>query len=477
MMRKFSVLLILLFISPCNDLSAQTEQSKDALTWRWTWNNFQFPITDNLDGKDYTSGGELAYGRYLNRWLNLSIPLKFGKADLPLDEKGAIDENNLIGSLDALLHFNIIKTGSLIQPYLLGGGGLMMEMENDNKVNPEFPVGLGLNLRMTKGVYISAETQYRFDINDNRNQLMHAVGVKFDLGKGESKEEIADADNDGIKDDEDQCPNQAGSAALFGCPDADGDGVADKLDNCPNESGSVELGGCPDSDGDKVPNHLDECPTIAGLIENKGCPNEDQDGDGIKDAEDLCPTVPGTPYTNGCPDLDNDGIADKDDVCPTEAGLPEHKGCPDTDQDGVADPFDKCPNTKGPASNAGCPELKQEEKEVLEFAMKAVQFETGSSRLLASSNAVLDQIAGIMANYPDRKLKIGGHTDSIGTAEENLSLSQKRAKACYDYLVKKGIAASRINYEGFGETKPIGDNRFAPGREKNRRVEFEIYID
>ena len=476
-MRKFFLLLSLFLFPFFIHLSSQTEHKRDALSWRWTWDNFQYPITQDHNKHDYTTGAEIAYGRYLNRWLNLSIPFKFGKADLPLDDMGNTMDNELIGSLDALLHFNIVKTGSLVQPYLMAGAGMMLELDNDTKMNPEFPLGIGLNLRLARGFYASVETQYRIDANDNRNQLMHAVGVKFDLGKGDPEPKISDRDNDGIDDKEDQCPDQAGTAALFGCPDGDGDGIADKLDNCPTEAGSAKLGGCPDADGDLVPDHLDECPTIPGLIDNKGCPSNDKDGDGINDDVDSCPDVAGSAYTKGCPDLDNDGIADADDLCPTEAGLPVNKGCPDTDGDGVADPFDKCPNTVGPASNAGCPELKQEEKDVLEFAMKAVQFETGSSRLLVTSNTVLNQIVDIMKKYPEQKLRIGGHTDSIGSAEENMELSKKRAKACYDYMLNKGIAASRMTHQGFGESKPIGDNRFSPGREKNRRVEFEIHVE
>ena len=162
----------------------------------------------------------------------------------------------------------------------------MMEAENDAKLNPEFPFGIGLNLRLSKGFCASAETQYRFDINDNRNQLMHAVGVKFDIGKGKEEPKISDKDNDGIPDSEDQCPNQAGTAALFGCPDGDGDGIADKMDDCPTIAGLAQLAGCPDADGDNIADHLDECPTMAGPVENRGCPVKDRDGDGIEDDVD-----------------------------------------------------------------------------------------------------------------------------------------------------------------------------------------------
>ena len=374
-----------------------------------------------MDRFDFTSGVELTYIRHLGNYLNLAVPLKIGKAELPLDDQGGAVDGSVIGSLDALLHLKFFKKENILYPYLLGGVGLMAEVENDWKMNPEFPVGLGLNFRVAPHVYLSAESQYRFDLSDYRNQLQYAAGIWVILGNYEKKEKIADRDNDGVPDKKDQCPDQPGLASLHGCPDSDGDGISDKNDDCPLVAGSPELKGCPDKDGDNIPDYQDRCP---------------------------------------------------DDPGPASA-----QGCPDTDNDGVIDPEDRCPDTPGPASNFGCPELQPEEKAVLEFAKKAVQFETGSARLLPESNKVLDEIAGLLRKYPERKLRISGHTDSIGTPGENQTLSERRAKTCYDYFVSKGIQANKIIYQGFGESKPIADNRFAPGREQNRRVEFEIYVE
>lgn len=425
---------------------AQTRTTPNAFTYRWTGTNFQYLLTEDFDWKDFTSGVEIAYVRYLNDYLNLGVPYKVGKARLPLDETGIATRQNLIMSLDALLHFKPLKSDKVFYPYLLAGAGLMAEPDNSWKLNPEVPLGLGINLRLAPGFYISGEAQYRLDFSDNRNHLQGAIGLWIVLGAADD----ADADKDGIPDKDDLCPNQPGLASLSGCPDSDGDGIVDKDDDCPTAAGPASLRGCPDQDGDGVPDHLDECPDQAGPIENNGCPVSDRDGDGIPDKQDLCPDQPGPA---------------------------EFMGCPDTDGDGIPDVHDKCPNSPGPASNQGCPELKPEEKEVLEFAMKAVQFETGSARLLPESTKVLDEIAGILRNYPDHKLRISGHTDSIGEAPANQTLSERRAKACFDYFVSKGISASRISHQGFGESRPIADNRFAPGREKNRRVEFEIYVD
>ncbi|MCF8244523.1 MAG: OmpA family protein [Saprospiraceae bacterium] len=446
-MKKALFISSLFLLLAASQSNAQSESSPNALAFRWTGNNFQFPITQKFDRYDYTSGVELKYIRHLGKFLNLGIPLKVGKAFLPLDDQGNVRNAELIGSLDALLHLKFTKPESKVYPYLLAGAGVMSEIDNGWEMNPEFPVGAGLNFRVSPNLYLSFETQYRFDLNDNRNQLQHALGIWMVLG-GKTEEKITDSDKDGVQDIDDKCPDEPGPAELMGCPDTDGDGIADEFDACPDEAGNPSLAGCPDRDGDGIADHLDLCPDEAGKKE-----------------------------LSGCPDQDGDGVADKDDQCPTIAGLPSDMGCPDTDGDGVIDPIDRCPETAGPASNKGCPELKPEEKEVLEFAMKAVQFETGSAKLLASSNKTLDEIAQIMKNNLGQKLRISGHTDSIGEADENLKLSERRAKTCFDYLIANGVDAKRMSHAGYGESKPIGDNMFSPGREQNRRVEFEMYID
>jgi hypothetical protein len=81
-----------------------------------------------------------------------------------------------------------------------------------------------------------------------------------------------DSDNDGVPDNEDDCPSIPGSAATRGCPDTDGDGIADHLDDCPTLSGLVQFRGCPDTDGDGIPDNKDVCPHDAGPASNNGCP-------------------------------------------------------------------------------------------------------------------------------------------------------------------------------------------------------------
>jgi|GEM_PF-86530 len=281
-----------------------------------------------------------------------------------------------------------------------------------------------------------------------------------------------DSDEDGIIDSKDDCPEEAGLVVNNGCPlpDSDGDGFADEEDECPDEAGTID--GCPDSDEDGIIDSEDDCPEEAGLMENNGCPTNDMDGDGFINEVDKCPKVAGA--IDGCPDSDMDGVIDIDDACPQIAG--ELNGCPDEDGDGVADPFDVCPREAGPSENKGCPLIKQEDQDVLNYAMRTVRFETGSAKLTADSYDVLDQIVVIMNRYPSYTMFISGHTDSRGEGTNNLILSLERARSCFQYLLANGVEASRMNYEGYGESEPIADNDSSTGRRLNRRVEFDLRV-
>ena len=104
-------------------------------------------------------------------------------------------------------------------------------------------------------------------------------------------------------------------------------------------------------------------------------------------------------------------------------------------------------------------------------------FDFDKAVLKAESFKVLDEIVDIMSQYPDYKLSISGHTDNTGTQEHNLQLSTERAKACYDYLVYRGVKTERVRSTGYGETRPMVSNNSPNGREQNRRVEFELTLE
>jgi len=269
--------------------------------------------------------------------------------------------------------------------------------------------------------------------------------------------------------------------------DRDGDKVSDAKDKCIDVAGIWKFEGCPDRDGDDVPDAIDECPDVKGLVTMNGCP--DSDGDGIIDMRDTCPDTPGIAEFFGCPDTDGDGLRDLDDDCPTVAGLMVFQGCPDSDNDSIPDPKDDCPFAPGPLSNHGCPvkveiaapvtapvvlQLTAEEQEIINKVFENLQFETGKSIIKSSSFESLNNLAELMNKKPAFKLLIEGHTDNVGSDASNMALSKRRAKAAKDYLVKKGVDASRITSNGYGESKPVATNDTPEGRQKNRRVEFTI---
>jgi OOP family OmpA-OmpF porin len=79
-----------------------------------------------------------------------------------------------------------------------------------------------------------------------------------------------------------------------------------------------------------------------------------------------------------------------------------------------------------------------------------------------------------MNENKDKKVSLSGHTDSIGTEAYNQKLSERRVNSVRSYVVKKGVDSGRISGQGFGETKPIADNKTKDGRAKNRRVEVKV---
>jgi outer membrane protein OmpA-like peptidoglycan-associated protein len=219
--------------------------------------------------------------------------------------------------------------------------------------------------------------------------------------------------------------------------------------------------------------------------------DRDTDGDGYPDSVDNCPTdkedgKPPAP-TDGCPassDRDGDGIPDVNDECPDKAedkdNVQDEDGCPedDADNDGIPDVQDKCPTEPGKrspiAAKFGCPSNLDFDTDGGFKTLQPIEFETGRATIKPISFPILDEVLELMKGRQSLRIGVYGHTDSRGTPGGNLLLSKQRAAAVRNYLQGKGIAASRLESEGFGQTKPIADNNTDEGRSKNRRVEFKV---
>jgi len=169
-------------------------------------------------------------------------------------------------------------------------------------------------------------------------------------------------------------------------------------------------------------------------------------------------------------DSDGDGVVDSMDSCPnTPAGVKvDANGCPvDSDGDGVADYLDKCPNTpKGfKVDQNGC---------AITYNFE-INFDNNSAKIKPEYMPKIEKFAEFLKNHPDVKAEIQGYTDNRGSATYNMILSEKRAKAVYEALLKLGVNKDQITFVGYGEANPIASNDTPEGRAKNRRVVAKIY--
>jgi outer membrane protein OmpA-like peptidoglycan-associated protein len=159
---------------------------------------------------------------------------------------------------------------------------------------------------------------------------------------------------------------------------------------------------------------------------------------------------------------------------------PFRKKAADSDGDGVPDSMDKCPGTRAgvKVDEYGCA-VSSAETKLLDTGMirtSKIVFATDKAELKPESYPTLDEIGDVLVKWPGLKIEIGGHTDAVASPEYNQELSEKRAEAVLDYLVKKypDIEKDQYTVKGYGESMPIASNDTAEGRAKNRRVEFKV---
>ncbi len=396
------------------------------------------PVTlrNSANNRTFSQIKDMDFGFGLSYWKGLTNTIDFStKAGVFFHDYAALDRSETavndreIGAeFEPSLNFRPYKDNSLIAPFLTAGigGGYY-----SGKWGAYVPAGVGIQVNLQSSTYILLQAQYRFTLTKDvmKDNIFYSLGIAQSIGKEKVMTPppppppvILDRDNDGVNDVDDKCPDTPGLASLQGCPDTDGDGIADADD---------------------------KCPTVAGIAKYQGCPIPDTDGDGVNDEEDKCPTVKGLARYQGCP-------------------------IPDTDGDGVNDEEDKCPTRVGPASNQGCPEIAKEVIEKVNLAAKNVFFATGSYKLLAKSFKSLNEVAKLMAADETLMLDIDGHTDDVGSDASNQTLSENRASSVREYLKSKGVEDSRMKSTGYGEEKPIEDNKTAAGRAKNRRTEMTV---
>jgi len=403
------------------------------------------------------------------------------------DDRGSISNNDLPNprTIPADIYTDMIQIGGSVNigyalsesfiPYLsVGAAYLNFSPKNSNgtilsfnslgKYNKSifsFVVEGGLKYKLNEQFSINAAlsyypttSDYLEDISASKNTdsfLSALIGVSYAFVGN------YDSDNDGIKNNNDLCPDtpQGVKVDESGCPiDSDKDGIPDYLDKCANSpvGVSVDKFGCPiDSDKDGVPDYLDKCSDtpIDIVVNANGCP-PDKDNDGVPDYLDKCPDTP-------------------------ESAVVDQFGCSlDSDKDGVPDNKDKCPDTpiNTKVDLNGCPQEVTQQETFYQFILRGDDtFINNSASLKDGAKLLLNEIAFYIQNQPGTKWRIEGHMDSQGSVSTIKKLSYDRAKSVYDYLVSKGLsAADQFTLYGLGDSFPIANNNTAEGRSTNRRI-------
>jgi OOP family OmpA-OmpF porin len=339
-----------------------------------------------------------------------------------------------------------------VVPFAVAGVGYwgVLNDASGNDSDPAFHFGGGAKVNVTQNLAVRLDV--RDSITNQRGDGSYPHNIEALAGAnlvfGRKAAAPQDSDRDGVLDERDQCPLEAGTTPN-GCPtrDTDADGVMDPEDQCVQEAG----------------------------VAPSGCPVRDADADGVLDAEDQCISEKGAAPT-GCPDADQDGFLDRADKCPDVAGVSPDGCAADADADGIVGAEDHCPDqaeTKNAFEDGdGCPdELPAAVKEFM-GVIAGVEFDNNEASIRSSSDPALDKALSVLTEYPTLRVEIIGHTDNRGSREYNIELSQRRADAVKSYLVAKGVDPSRIQTTGAGPDTPLTTNDTAAGRQKNRRIEF-----
>jgi len=453
--------------------------------------------------------GEAFFGFELTKALELSINGGYGKyAGIAMQEEGS-DYGEFETTIIPLhLRFRVhpfdVKGWN---PYFYVGGGVV-NYSVDTKPTKTgaaieedgwqaiVPAGIGAEFALGERVLLdfsiggAMTSTYDLDGYNSGSEdiwdsyLNAALGLTF---TGENCK--ADKDNDGIgKCDE----KKIGTDPLN--PDTDGDGLNDGEEYLTHKTDPLKA----DTDGDGLGDATEVKETTTNPLV------VDTDGDGLNDGEEV-----NNYKTNPLVvDTDKDGLSDSDEVM-------KHKTNPlkaDTDGEGLTDGDEVMKHKTDPLKADSDGEGLSDSEEVLKYktnplkkdtdagtvddftevkrgtdplnaeddvvkigvpiVLEGITFDVNKTTIKPESENTLMKALKTLQTYQDISVEISGHTDSDGSNKKNQKLSEGRAESVKAWLVAKGIDAGRISTKGYGEDKPISDNKTKEGKQKNRRIEF-----
>lgn len=395
-------------------------------------------------------------------------------------------------SFDLVAWYHFAAGGKAI-PYVYAGlGGYWFKRKVTNGIpypaditysTIDIPLGGGLEVMFSKtvGFNIDGGIHIMNDMTDNWKGdpptglmdmfMTGKAGFIFYVGTSGSD----DSDNDGLTNDEEEKlgldPDN---------PDSDGDGLKDgeEVNIYKTDPKKRDTDGDGFSDGDEV------------SIYKTSPLNADTDGDGLSDSDEILKY--NTDPTRA--DMDGDGLSDGDEILKYKTD--PHN--PDTDGDGLSDGdevnvYKTDPlkaDTDGGSVNDGHeianktnpldasddvpkPPAPPPPMEVgKSIVLEGIEFSKNKAVIELKSQRILMQALQTLRDNPEISVEVRGYTDNRGNALTNKRLSQQRAEAVRDWLIRFGISPERVTAKGFGSANPIGDNRTEEGRAMNRRIEF-----
>lgn len=372
--------------------------------------------------------------------------------------------------IDAIFKFTPwAKTAKTWNPYFyVGGGTVYYNMDNTPDIGSQtsssvngwagiFPAGVGTEIRLSNNVLLDFNLGATYSSTDLLNNFVvtdfkdAAANVGLGITFGNFKPGVTDTDKDGLTDEYEQkgCTD-------YQNPDTDADGLKDgaevnqyKTNPCNKDTDGDTL-----IDGDEVMRY------------NTNPLSKDSDSDKLMDNEEIqkYATLPNDS------DTDDDVLIDGDEVL-THKTNPKQ---PDTDLGSIGDGVEVNRGTDPLNPNDDLPPAKEEPMKVgAVIVLEGINFASGSYKIGSGSDAILEKSYTTMKENPEIVVEISGHTDSQGGYEMNMNLSKNRAEAVKEWLVAKGIDASRIETVGYGPNNPIASNDTEEGRYQNRRIEFK----
>ena len=433
----------------------------------------------NVEGTPlpYAPALELSFSRYLagafdfRTQLTLSDRVLYPNAEASATEQTLVDLNYTLAF--KLNNGLILKESAFIGPYaLFGVGGSYVPGHPDVYL----PLGAGLRFRFNPRLSLRVETMTKYSVNRDDQHLRHAIAFVYNLGQGPlAVEELHPA------------PGPKGSPAPLASleamlpRDTDQDGLPDVQDACPTEAGLIRLQGCPEPAEPKLPSGtLGKPGLVAGPAETTAPTAPSAEPETVARLGDLFPpdlpeAVPGPEeglQSDLPPAVEAVGqLSQLVPAVPASAGVAESESVEEPRAEGGKtrkNEPEEVPTVAEASVDLPCMAARNKAPEPILFAY-------GSDQLEETAKTQLAELAAVLASCQEATLLLEGHADATGSDRANLVLSIMRAYNVKYFLVYEyGIAQHRILSKGLGEEKPADSNGTETGRERNRRVNFEL---